>query len=112
MGLGLGIGLSGSLIVVQNEVVIAEAGATIGFIRFLQSLGGAVGLSLLTAFQEWRLQVDDAGATSPSGLLNGVVASYQQVFLVASILVFVAFAFALLLRGRVPAGSGTAPRST
>jgi hypothetical protein len=103
MGFGMGIALSGSLIVVQNEVALTEMGATIGFVRFLQSLGGAVGLSLLTAYQEWRLQVHGSGVVTTSGLLRASASSYDDVFLVTAVLLFAAFGFSLLLRGRVAA---------
>jgi EmrB/QacA subfamily drug resistance transporter len=107
MGFGMGIALSGTLIVVQNEIAMAEAGAGIGLIRFLQSLGGAVGLSLLTAYQAWRLQVH-SGAVGPAGALGAVASSYDDVFLVLSVLLFAAFAFSLFLRGQVAAGAPVA----
>jgi len=94
MGFGLGVGLAGVLIVAQNEVSKDDVGATIGFVRFLQSLGGAVGLSLLTAYQEYVAGGADA---SP----GRVVASYDAVFLALAIAVVVSLGFALFLKGRV-----------
>jgi EmrB/QacA subfamily drug resistance transporter len=109
MGLGMGIALSGALIVVQNEAGAKEVGGAIGFVRFLQSLGGAVGLSLLTAYQEWRLQVHETGVTTAAGGLSALAASYDDVFVATAALLFVAFLCSLFLRGRVPAA---APRAS
>jgi EmrB/QacA subfamily drug resistance transporter len=50
LGVGLGFSLAGPTIAVQNDAPQAEAGAAIGLTRFLQSLGGALGISLLTVF--------------------------------------------------------------
>jgi len=104
MGFGLGVALAGTLIVVQNEASQVEVGAAIGFNRFLQSLGGAVGLSLLTAFQEWRLTVHASTGTDPSGALAAIVASYDDVFVVLAVLLLLAFLCSLGLKGRVPNG--------
>ena len=102
MGFAVGLALVGTLIVVQNEASEREVGAAIGFNRFLQSLGGAVGLSLLTAYQEWRLQVHESSVTAPSQLLGAIVASYDDVFLVMTALLGIAFLCSLFLRGRPP----------
>ncbi len=114
-GFGLGLGFAGTLIVSQNEVTPDQVGATIGIVRFLQSLGGAVGLSLLTAYQAWRLGALDASATTPAAFQAATVTSYVDLFAVMGGIVLVAFLFALLLRGRVPslpapgAGAPAAP---
>jgi len=102
MGFGLGIALSGVLVIAQSEVSHSEVGATIGLMRFLQSLGGAVGLSLLTAYQQ-RL----AGGPTPS--LPAVVSSYDAVFLVTAIVVGAALVFSLFLQGRVPLAARPTP---
>jgi EmrB/QacA subfamily drug resistance transporter len=93
MGFGLGVPLAGVLIVTQNEASRAEMGAAIGLMRFLQSLGGAVGLSLLTAYQQWF-------AGSPSNPPGAVVASYDAVFLVMATLVGVALFASFFLNAR------------
>jgi EmrB/QacA subfamily drug resistance transporter len=109
MGFGLGLGLSATTIAVQNEAPTAEVGAAIGLTRFFQSLGGALGISLLTVFQTWRYQALSAGATTPAALTNALVTTYDEVFLILTGCILVAFAFSLFLRGRVPVGT-KAPR--
>lgn len=97
MGFGLGIALSGSIIAVMNESPMAEVGGTVGLMRFFQSLGGAVGLSLLTGFEEWRATSLAAGATSSGSLIDAGVTAYDEVFLALALAVAVAFVFALFL---------------
>ena len=61
LGFGLGFSLAGPSIAVQNEAPQQEVGAAIGLTRFYQSLGGALGISLLTAFETWRVGVLSKG---------------------------------------------------
>jgi EmrB/QacA subfamily drug resistance transporter len=110
LGFGLGLALSGSTIAVQNEAPRAEVGAAIGISRFFSSLGGAVGLSLLTVFLSWRLGLLSAGATTPAQLVSATVSAYSEVFLVMTVLILLAAACAFLLRGRIPSGT-VAPTS-
>jgi len=102
MGFGLGLALSGVTIAVQNEAPAAEVGAAIGLTRFLQSLGGAVGISLLTVFETWRYGVLSAGATTPTAIQNALVSTYSEVFLILAICILLAFAFSLFFVGHVP----------
>ncbi|MDA4123729.1 MAG: MFS transporter, partial [Thaumarchaeota archaeon] len=114
LGFGLGFALAGPTIAVQNEAPRAEVGAAIGLTRFLQSLGGAVGISLLTAFEAWRFQVVSEGATTPAATTSALVSAYDGVFLILAICVLVAFGLALFITGRVPRKSpegATAPRT-
>ncbi len=116
IGFGLGLALSGVTIAVQNESPTGEVGAAIGITRFLQSLGGAVGLSLLTVFQTWRVTALSAGATTPAELQRAVIASYDEVFLVLAVCILAAFVFSLFYVGRVVSGARatetpTGPRS-
>ena len=108
MGFGGGVALAGVVVVIQNEISRSEVGAAVGFNRFLQSLGGAVGLSLLTAFQAWRLAVHTASSSgTASGSLGALVASYDDLFFVLALLMLAAFLSSLFLRGRiVPAPKG------
>jgi len=101
IGFGLGLALAGATVAVQNEAPPAEIGAAVGLTRFFQSLGGAVGISLLTIYQADRFQQLSSGATSSSGVLSALAASYADVFLVAAFLVIAAFVSALWLHGRV-----------
>ncbi|MCI4326853.1 MAG: MFS transporter [Thermoplasmata archaeon] len=105
IGFGLGFSLTGTTIAVQNEAPAAEVGAAIGLGRFFQSLGGALGISLLTVFLTWRDTTLSAGVTSASGLASALVTSYDEVFLALAVSVAIAFGFSLALRGRVPVAS-------
>jgi len=109
VGFGLGLALAGATVAVQNEAPPAEIGAAVGLTRFFQSLGGAVGISLLTIYQADRFEQLSSGATSPSGVVAALAGSYADVFLVAAFLVIGAFVSALWLHGRVLPKKGTAP---
>jgi EmrB/QacA subfamily drug resistance transporter len=101
VGFGLGLALAGATVAVQNEAPPAEIGAAVGLTRFFQSLGGAIGISLLTIYQADQFQKLSSGATSPSAVHAALADSYAAVFLVAAFLVIAAFVSALWLRGRV-----------
>ncbi|MDA4112894.1 MAG: hypothetical protein OK474_02495 [Thaumarchaeota archaeon] len=77
-------------------------GAAIGLTRFLQSLGRALGISLLTAFETWRFQALSAGATTPAATTDALVTAYDEIFLILAVCVVISFGFALFFRGRVP----------
>ena len=109
VGFGLGLALAGATVAVQNEAPPAEIGAAVGLTRFFQSLGGAVGISLLTILQANRFQQLSSGATTPSALHAALAGSYADVFLVAAVLVVAAFVAALGLRGRVLPRGATGP---
>jgi EmrB/QacA subfamily drug resistance transporter len=101
MGFGLGFSLAGPTIAVQNEAPRDEIGAAIGLNRFLSSLGGALGISLLTAFDSWRYQGLSAGATTPAAAKSAMVTTYNEIFLILAVCVLIAFAFALFFVGGV-----------
>lgn len=126
MPLGFGIGLTFPvfLLAAQNQVASDDVGEAGGLIQFLQSLGGAVGLSVLASFQNTRLRALDpspgpacAGTPPPlaecggylSTLPGAVLTSYDETFLIMVGLLVVALGFALYLRGRVPAPSSKRP---
>jgi EmrB/QacA subfamily drug resistance transporter len=109
IGFGLGLSLAGTTIAVQNEAPTAEVGAAIGLTRFFQSLGGALGISLLTVFQSWRSQNLLAGAMTPGAMTNALVNSYDEVFLILAVSILLAFVFALFLTGMVPHDSRSIP---
>jgi len=109
MGFGLGLGLSATTIAVQNEAPTAEVGAAIGLTRFFQSLGGALGISLLTVYQTWRYQNLSAGTPPGAVDVGALVTTYNEIFLILTVCILIAFAFSLFLRGRVPVGT-MAPR--
>jgi EmrB/QacA subfamily drug resistance transporter len=127
MPLGFGIGLTFPVFVLaaQNQVGKLDIGEAGGLIQFLQSLGGAVGLSLLASFQQTRLSAIDPSpnpscqtatplfpqcASYLSGLKGAIVTSYDQTFTVMLGLLFVALTAAMFLKGRLPRGtSGSSP---
>jgi EmrB/QacA subfamily drug resistance transporter len=102
LGFGLGLSLAGTTIAVQNEAPPAEVGAAIGLTRFFQSIGGALGLPLLTIFLSWRYGVLSTGATTPGEFETALLSAYNDVFLLLAVAILVAFVFSLFLIGRVP----------
>ncbi|HTZ61643.1 MAG TPA: MFS transporter [Thermoplasmata archaeon] len=111
-GFGAGIGLAGATIAIQNEVPRHEVGAGIGITRFLQSLGGAVGLSLFTVYISWRSTSGLPAMPTPGDALGAVVGAYRVVFLVMALLTIVAAFLSLGISGRAvaaPRGESAAP---
>ncbi len=117
IGFGIGMTFPVFLLAVQNQVPEAEVGAASGLVQFFQSLGGAIGLTLLSSFQAQRL-----GAIDPSGVAAGtcppyptfpttatcasaVSQSYVQLFEVLVVLALLGFVLALFLSGRLPKGT-------
>jgi EmrB/QacA subfamily drug resistance transporter len=95
LGFGIGMTFPVFLLAAQNQVGTADVGEAGGLIQFLQSLGGAVGLSVLASFQATRLA---ALGASPDSLLT----SYDQTFAVMVGLLVVALVFVLFLVGHIP----------
>ncbi len=104
LGLGVGLALSGTTVAVQNEAPTESVGAAVGLTRFLQSLGGAVGLAALTAYVTGRSRAAAAGGAGPAAVLHAVVGVYDAAFLVLAGCLLVAFLFALRFPGRSSAG--------
>ena len=75
--------------------------------KFLLSVGGALGISLLKTFQADRFAALSAGDASGEAT-SALVASYNEVFLILALCLFVAMGFSLLFRGRVPDSPNTA----
>ena len=119
LGFGVGLTFPVYLLAAQNQVRMADVGEAGGLIQFLQSLGGAVGLSVLGSFQATKFASLDpppsAACSSQAppmplcggdlGSLEGsLIKSYDQTFFVMLGLLAVAFLFALFLKGRLPKG--------
>jgi MFS family permease len=119
LGFGVGLTFPVYLLAAQNQVQKADVGEAGGLIQFLQSLGGAVGLSVLASYQATRFAALDPSpnaaclsttppmptcasflATSETSLIS----SYDQTFLVMLGLLGVALVFVLFLKGRLPKG--------
>ncbi|MHB8568346.1 MAG: MFS transporter [Nitrososphaerales archaeon] len=118
LGFGIGLTFPVFLLAAQNQVKTADVGEAGGMIQFLQSLGGAIGLSVLASFQATRFASLDPspGACSIgnpplqlcanylSSLEVSLISSYDQTFIVMVGLLVVAFLFVLFLVGRLPKG--------
>jgi EmrB/QacA subfamily drug resistance transporter len=102
LGFGLGFSLSVPTVAVQNEAPREEVGAAIGLTRSLQSLGGALGISLLTAFETSRFAALSKGATTSASITNALVTTYDELFLILAVCIMVAFGFGLFFVGRLP----------
>ena len=88
-------------VAVQNDAPKEDVGVAVGMLKFLQTLGGAPGISLLTTYQVDRYNALSAG-DAPGQATNALVASYNEVFFILAFCVFVALGFSLLFRGGVP----------
>jgi EmrB/QacA subfamily drug resistance transporter len=117
LGFGIGLTFPVFLLAAQNQVGTADVGEAGGLIQFLQSLGGAVGLSVLASFQTTRLTALDpspsaaCSTSSPplplcgdylSSFPGSLITSYDQTFIVMVGLLVAALIFVLFLRGRLP----------
>jgi MFS family permease len=120
LGFGVGLTFPVYLLAAQNQVATVDVGEAGGLIQFLQSLGGAVGLSVLASFQATRfasLDPSPSAACSSGnppvplcasflGSLEGsLIKSYDQTFVVMLGLLAVSFLFVLFLKGRLPRGA-------
>jgi EmrB/QacA subfamily drug resistance transporter len=102
LGFGLGISLSGVTIAVQNEAAAGEVGAAIGLTRFMQSLGGAIGISLLTVFLSWRSGQLGANPADRTQYFSALTTAYNEVFLFLAVCIVLAFVCSLWFTGRMP----------
>lgn len=116
LGFGIGLTFPVFLLAAQNQVKSADVGEAGGLIQFLQSLGGAVGLSVLASYQSTKLSALDPSPSASCltktpqlplcanylGTLQvSLVKSYDQVFIVMAGLLVAAFLFVLFLAGRL-----------
>jgi EmrB/QacA subfamily drug resistance transporter len=119
LGFGIGLTFPVFLLATQNQVAAKDVGEAGGFIQFLQSLGGAIGLSLLSSYQQFRLGVLDPSpdpscatstpvfptcATYLSKFPTSVITSYDNVFTIMLVLLVGGLVFGLFLQGRLPKG--------
>ncbi|MHB2035220.1 MAG: MFS transporter [Nitrososphaerales archaeon] len=126
MGFGIGLTFPVFLLAAQNQVKKADVGEAGGLIQFLQSLGGAVGLSVLASYQATRFSSLDHSpsvaclsgnpplplcASYLGSIQSSLLSSYDQTFTVMVGLLVVAFCFILFLVGRLPKVPGKAAAS-
>ena len=117
LGFGVGLTFPVYLLAAQNQVQKADVGEAGGLIQFFQSLGGAVGLSVLASFEQTRFTSLDpspsaACSSQPAPLplcanyltsfQGALISSYDQTFWVMCGLLAVALVFGLFLQGRLP----------
>jgi EmrB/QacA subfamily drug resistance transporter len=117
LGFGVGLTFPVFLLAAQNQVGTADVGEAGGLIQFLQSLGGAVGLSVLASFQQTQFTGLDPSPSAAcatgnppfplcasylASLKGSLITSYDQTFMVMLGLLGVALVFALFLEGRLP----------
>jgi MFS family permease len=117
MGFGIGLTFPVFLLAAQNQVKTVDVGEAGGMIQFLQSLGGAVGLSVLASYQLTQFSSLDPSPSPACSSLppplplcaeylekfkGALITSYDQTFTVMLGLLIVAFVFVLFLVGRLP----------
>ena len=101
IGVGLGFSLAGPTVAVQNDAPRQDVGVAVGLLKFLQTLGGALGISLLTTYQADRFKALSAGL-APGQATTAMVSTYNEVFLILALCIFVALGVSLFFKGRVP----------
>ncbi len=118
IGFGIGLTFPVFLLAVQNQVPEGEVGAASGLVQFLQSLGGSIGLTLLSSFQQSRFlalsPAPPAGGCAPppsaaciaygQGLLSASATSFMDVFTVMLVLAVIGLLLSLAISGRLPKG--------
>ncbi|MCI4346326.1 MAG: MFS transporter [Thermoplasmata archaeon] len=120
LGFGIGVTFPVFLLAVQNQVPEAEVGAATGIVQFFQSLGGAMGLALLSSFQQSRftalgpavpaggcpigVQPTPACAVYFGAVPGPLAQSYDQLFLLTFVLTLIALLLSSLITGRLPVG--------
>jgi EmrB/QacA subfamily drug resistance transporter len=124
LGFGIGLTFPVFLLAAQNQVGTADVGEAGGLMQFLQSLGGAVGLSVLASFQTTRFNAMDPNPSATCLTQNpllptcanflqsfpgSLITSYDQTFAVMVGLLVAALVFVLFLTGRVPTGNPNQP---
>jgi EmrB/QacA subfamily drug resistance transporter len=123
LGFGAGLTFPVFLLAVQNQVPEAEVGAATGLVQFFQSLGGAIGLTLLASYQTLRFQAlapsvpaggcPSAGPPSPACVtyfqetINALSQSLTEVFVIMTVLAVIGFVVSLAITGRLPKGGAS-----
>lgn len=121
IGFGTGLTFPVFLLAVQNQVPEADVGAATGLVQFLQSLGGALGLTLLSSYSNLRTAALQPpvpsggcppGAIPPSpvcvqysaALLDSIATVFEEIFLVLVALLLIGFLLSLFISGHLPRG--------
>lgn len=108
VGFGVGMSFSAVILSVQYAVPVREIGTATSLVQFLGSLGGSIGIPILTAYETARFTAltsggPPAGTTSPVHWLEvSGVESVQSVFLVMLGVALLTVVLAFLVSGRLP----------
>ena len=118
IGLGIGLTFAVTLLASQFAVSQDDVGAATGIIQFLGVLGGAIGVSILSSFEQWRIGVLSpalpsqnclTGQTSSTicasylqGVQNASFTSIQEIFMILLVMITIAFVSSLFMTGRMP----------
>ncbi len=104
IGLSLGVTLPSSLVAVQNAVPRAQLGVATAGSAFFRSLGGAIGVALLSAILLASMgpginPLGDRHAVDATGAVDPLVAdaAFRRIFLIAAVISSVGFALAFRL---------------
>ncbi|MCI4364712.1 MAG: MFS transporter [Thermoplasmata archaeon] len=124
IGFGVGMTFPVFLLAVQNQVPEAEVGAASGLVQFLQSLGGSIGLTLISSYLQLRITAL-VPAPPAGGCLSGPPSSaclawfsaarmatataFDEVFTILLVLSVVGFLLGLTISGRLPKGRKPTP---
>jgi EmrB/QacA subfamily drug resistance transporter len=126
IGFGVGLTFPVFLLAVQNQVPEAEVGAASGLVQFLQSLGGSIGLTLLSSFQQSRVlllspAVPAGGCAPPppppsaaciaygQGVVAAQSTAFTEVFTIMLVLTILGVIVGLFITGRLPKGAKSIP---
>ncbi|MDA4130441.1 MAG: MFS transporter [Thaumarchaeota archaeon] len=117
VGLGIGLTFAVTLLASQFAVSRDDFGAATGIIQFLGVLGGAIGVSILSSFQQWRIAALTPALPSQSclgGPVSSVCSSYlqavqnagvvatQEIFIIVFVMMIAAFISSMFVTGHMP----------
>jgi hypothetical protein len=122
IGLGIGLTFAVTLLASQFAVSRDDIGAATAIIQFLGVLGGAIGVSILSSFQQWRISVLSPSLPSQSCLggngltticgsylqavQNAGISSIQETFVIIFAMMIAAFVSSLFMTGKMPKSVG------
>jgi MFS family permease len=108
VGFGVGMSFSAVILSVQYAVPMREIGTATSLVQFLGSLGGSIGIPILTAYETARYTAfasggPPAGTTDPLTWAQATgVQAVQAVFLVMAVVSLATVALSLLFTGKLP----------
>jgi MFS family permease len=124
-GLGFGLTITPTILAIQFQFPAKDVGVGTGLLAFMMSLGGGVGLALLSTFQAWAFAgrspaPPPAGCVGagpvPAGCVSALASYHQaitaalvgslvQVFEVMLVIALAGLVASFLIRGRAPSGA-------